>query len=294
MSDGDQTGRANRPELTSVAAAVPAPPGGVARFAEACKKGLAATADYLWQGWGSLASMFIFAALWQLTAETLGSLILPTPGETLRTVLGLWSGGELWPELQITARRALSGYGLALLVGSLLGGLAGSSMTASVLARPLVTLLVGTPPIAWLILALLWFGAGDGTPVFTVFIACFPVIFVGALQGTRTLDGQLREVARVFRLPRWMTVRDVYLPHVVSYLFPAWITALGTAWKVVVMAELLANSDGVGAALAVTRSHLDTAASMAWIVALVGSLLAVEYLLLEPIKRHVEAWRQLT
>jgi hypothetical protein len=57
------------------------------------------------------------------------------------------------------------------------------------------------------------------------------------------------------------------------------------------MAELLATSDGVGAALAVTRSHLDTAASMAWIVALVGSLLAIEYLLLEPIKRKVESWR---
>jgi hypothetical protein len=59
------------------------------------------------------------------------------------------------------------------------------------------------------------------------------------------------------------------------------------------MAELLATSDGVGAALAVTRSHLDTAASMAWIVALVGSLLAIEYLLLEPIKRKVESWRNL-
>jgi NitT/TauT family transport system permease protein len=89
-----------------------------------------------------------------------------------------------------------------------------------------------------------------------------------------------------------MKLFDLYLPHVVSYLFPAWITALGTSWKVVVMAELLSSSDGVGAALAVSRSHLDTAATLAWIGAVVGLLLAVEYLLLEPIKREVERWRE--
>jgi NitT/TauT family transport system permease protein len=88
-----------------------------------------------------------------------------------------------------------------------------------------------------------------------------------------------------------MTVLDLYIPHVVSYLFPAWITALGTSWKVVVMAELLTAPDGVGAALAVSRSHLDTAASLGWIVAVLGLLLAVEYLLLEPFKREVERWR---
>jgi len=164
-------------------------------------------------------------------------------------------------------------------------------MTASMMSRPIVTVLIGTPPIAWLVLALLWFGNGDGTPIFTVFVACMPVVFVGAMQGARTLDGQLRDVATAYRLPAWMCFTDIVLPHVVSYLFPAWITALGISWKVVVMVELLASSDGVGAALAVSRSHLDTAATLAWITAVVGLLLAVEYLLLEPIKREIERWR---
>jgi NitT/TauT family transport system permease protein len=112
--------------------------------------------------------------------------------------------------------------------------------------------LVGVPPIAWIVLALLWFGATDMTPIFTVFIACFPIVFVGALQGARTLDSHLRDMASAFRLPPWMKFTDVYLPHIFSYVFPAWISALGMSWKIVVMAELLATSDGVGAALAVT------------------------------------------
>jgi NitT/TauT family transport system permease protein len=120
--------------------------------------GLAATGHYLWGGWGSLASLCLFFALWEFTAQRLGSLILPTPGEAFATLAGLFASGEAWPEIAVTARRALLGYVLALSLGSLLGLLAGLSVTASVMARPIVTLLVGTPPIAWLILALLWFG----------------------------------------------------------------------------------------------------------------------------------------
>lgn len=247
---------------------------------------------YLWSGWGAIASLFLLFAVWEGISLTYGSLILPDPASTFGKLNGLAASGAIGPELAVTARRAMSGLALAVAAGSLLGLAAGVSMTASMMSRPLVTVLLGMPPIAWLVLAMLWFGVGDGTPVFTVFIACFPVIFVGALQGTRTLDNHLKDMARAFRLPLRMKVFDLYLPHVVSYLFPAWITALGTSWKVVVMAELLSSSDGIGAALAVSRSHLDMEATLAWIAAVVLTLLAVEYLLLEPIKREVERWRE--
>lgn len=247
---------------------------------------------YLWSGWGAVASLLLLLAAWEGGSAIYGSLVLPDPLTTFTTLADLVANGAASPELAVTARRALIGLAIAVSLGTGLGLAAGVSVTASMMSRPLVTVLLGTPPIAWLVLAMLWFGASDGTPVFTVVVACFPVIFVGALQGTRTLDHHLKDMARVFRLPARMKFLDLYLPHVVSYLFPAWITALGTAWKVVVMAELLSSSDGVGAALAVTRSHLDTAGTLAWICAVVGSLLAVEYLVLEPIKREVERWRE--
>ena len=247
---------------------------------------------YLWSGWGALASLLLFCAVWEWGAAVYGELILPDPRTVFASLTSLFTSGVAAPELLITARRALTGFGFALLVGSALGIAAGISMTASMMSRPIITVLIGTPPIAWLVLALLWFRASDGTPVFTVFIATLPVIFAGAMQGGRTLDRNFTDMAKAFRLPWPMRIFDLYLPHVVSYLFPAWITALGISWKVVVMAELLASSDGVGAALAVTRSHLDTTATLAWIVAIVGILLAVEYLLLEPVKRRMERWRE--
>ena len=247
---------------------------------------------YLWGGWGAIASLLLLVALWELLAAAYGPLVLPTPMQTAQ-MLAQWmaQGGELWPALAVTARRAFIGLALAVLAGSLLGVAAGVSMTASMMARPWITVLLGTPPIAWLVLAMLWFGSGDGTPVFTVFIACLPVVFVGGMQGARTLERHWRDLARAYRLPWRMRVFDLYLPHVVSYLFPAWIVALGSSWKVVVMAELLSSDTGVGAQLATSRAQLDMAATLAWIGAVVLVLLALEYLLLEPIKREIERWR---
>jgi NitT/TauT family transport system permease protein len=84
---------------------------------------------------------------------------------------------------------------------------------------------------------------------------------------------------------------DIYLPHIFSYVFPAWVAALGMAWKIVVMAELLATSDGLGTDLAMARSQLDTASALAIVVAMVGLLMIAEYIFLEPIKREVGKWR---
>lgn len=252
---------------------------------------LAAALAYLWSGWGAITSLLLFCALWELGGQVYGDLVLPGPVATLSQLGNMFDTGLAWPELMISARRALYGLGLALAAGTMLGLVAGRSLTAAMVSRPLITLLMGMPPIAWLVLAMLWFGMGDATPVFTVFVACFPIAFAGAMQGSRTVDNKLRDMATSFRLPWWMMVTDVHLPHVTSYLFPSWITALGMSWKVVIMAELLTTVDGVGAAMAVSRAQLDTATSMGWIIAVLGLLLMVEYLVLEPVKRHVERWR---
>ncbi|MFP4154787.1 MAG: ABC transporter permease, partial [Halothiobacillaceae bacterium] len=255
------------------------------------RDGLLHAPAYLWSGWGAIASLLLFLAAWEWASVYYGSLVLPDPRATLARLSELLAEGAAWTELAVTAHRALVGFALAVVAGSLLGMLTGRSMTASMMSRPIITVLIGTPPIAWLVLALLWFGAGDGTPIFTVFVAAFPIVFIGAMQGARTLDGQLHDMAVSFRLPWRLRFSSIYLPQLLAFLFPAWITALGVSWKVVVMAELLASDDGVGAMLAVTRSHLDTAATLAWVCAIVGILLLVEYLLLEPIRRELESWR---
>lgn len=247
--------------------------------------------SYLWGGWGAIASIFLFIALWDTGNQIYGDLVLPSPLETFQTLALMLQDESVVAEINTTLYRASVGFGISLLIGSVLGLLAGFFVTASMMSRPIVTILVGMPPIAWIVLAMIWFGMGDETVIFTVIVASFPIIFVGALQGTRTLDGDLKEMAESFKLPWHMKFFDVYFPHIFSYVFPAWVSGLGMSWKIVIMAELLATSDGIGASLAVARSQLDTPTALAIVVIMIASLMFIEYIVLEPIKREVELWR---
>lgn len=246
---------------------------------------------YLWSGWGAIASIFLFIAIWEWGHQLYGTLILPAPLDTFATLWQMLQDPRMQADIGITLHRAVWGFLISVSIGSGLGLLAGLFVTTSMMSRPLVTILMGMPPIAWIVLAMMWFGMSDQTVVFTVVVASFPIVFVGALQGTRTLENDLRDMSDSFRTPLWMKFTDVYFPHVFSYVFPAWIAALGMSWKIVVMAELLASSDGIGAALAVARTQLDTATALALVAVMVGSLLLVEYLLMEPVRREVEQWR---
>lgn len=246
---------------------------------------------YLWSGWGAVASILLFIALWDMGNQIYGDLVLPSPLESFQTLALMLQDENVLQEINITLYRASIGFGLSLLIGTSLGLLAGFFATASMMSRPIVTILVGMPPIAWIVLAMIWFGMGDETVIFTVTIASFPIIFVGALQGTRTLDGDLKDMAQSFKLPWHMRFFDVYFPHIFSYVFPAWVSGLGMAWKIVIMAELLATSTGIGASLAIARSQLDTPTALAIVVIMIASLMFIEYIVLEPIKREVELWR---
>jgi NitT/TauT family transport system permease protein len=246
---------------------------------------------YLWSGWGALASIFLFIALWDVGNQIYGDLILPSPLETFQALASLMHNDIFVADLFITLKRVMIGFGISVILGTTLGLLAGFFVTASMVSRPIVTILMGMPPIAWIVLAMIWFGMGDATVIFTVVVASMPIVFIGALQGTRTLEDKYDEMADIFRVPPVMKFFDIYLPHIFSYVFPAWVSALGMAWKIVVMAELLATSDGLGAALATARSQLDTATVLAIVVVMVGLLMIAEYIFLEPIKREVEKWR---
>jgi NitT/TauT family transport system permease protein len=258
---------------------------------DAIKKILRDFPAFLWGGWGAVASIFLFIAAWDLGNQYYGDMILPAPLDTFANLRALFTDEEFLKNLSVTVDRAVVGFALSMGVGTALGLLAGFFVTASITSRPIVTILMGMPPIAWIVLAMIWFGMGDATVEFTVFVASMPIVFIGALQGTRTLEDKFEEMADTFRVPLWMKFTDIYIPHIFSYIFPAWVSALGMAWKIVVMAELLATSDGIGAQLALARSQLDTETALALVVVMVGLLMAVEYIVLEPVKREVEKWR---
>lgn len=247
---------------------------------------------YLWSGWAGAAGLFCLAAAWQAGHEIYGSFVLPSPLETLYAIGSIGQESSFAKAAGETAIRSLAGFALAVAFGSAAGIIAGFSFAAMRLTRPIVTVILGVPPIAWIVLALIWFGSNGGSAVLTVVVGALPISFAGGLQGVATRDRSLDMMARSFGAGAWTRFRTITAPHLVSYLFPAWTTTAGTAWKVTVMAELLSNSGGIGGELATARALFDIPRVMALIVVTVAFALFTEYLLLHPIRDRLENWRE--
>lgn len=250
------------------------------------------SARYVWSAWAGAAGLFCLAAAWQAGHEFYGSFILPSPLETLRALSIIIYEPAFAEAAKNTAERSLAGFLLAVTFGTAAGVIAGYSHAAMRLMRPIVTVILGVPPIAWIVLALIWFGSTGGSAVMTVVVAALPISFAGGLEGVATRDRALDAMARSFGAGVWMRFRSVTLPHVISYLFPAWTTTAGTAWKITVMAELLSNTGGIGGELATARALFDIPRVMALIVAVVVFALVTEYVLLHPLRDRLERWRE--
>lgn len=245
----------------------------------------------LWSGWAGLAGLALFAALWQAGHERYGSFILPAPLATLAAGVEIAAAPAAWALAGQTALRAVEGFALAAAAGTAGGLAAGYSAATMRLARPILTVLLGVPPIAWIVLAMIWFGSTDGTIVTTVLVAATPVVFVGVAEGAATRDRGLDDMARAFGAGPLARLTTLGLRHVAAFLFPALTVALGSAFKVAVMAELLANTGGIGGALATARANLDIAEAMAWVLIAVAGLILVEYTLVHPVRSEFERWR---
>lgn len=249
-------------------------------------------AQFVWSGWAGLAALCLLTAVWQAGHEAYGPFILTSPLATLSEIGRLAGDPDAWAIALLTLQRAVTGFALVMSVGIGLGIAAGYSPATMRIATPLITVLLGVPPIAWIVLAMIWFGGSDATVRTVIVVAALPVVFMGAARGIATRDRGLDRMAQAFGAGPIRRFLTVGLRQTTTTLFPALALALGTAFKVAVMAELLANAGGIGGALADARINIDIAQALAWVVIAVILLLIVEYTLVQPVKGEIDRWRR--
>ena len=240
----------------------------------------------------SSLSLSIFFILWEIGYRYLGDLVLPSVFDTFKMFLELLKDPEVLENMLITMKRIFVGLGASILIASLLGVLAGLVKPVSYMAKPIITIMLGMPSIAWIVLAMIWFGMGSPTVIFVVFIATFPIIFLGSFAGMQSIDKELLTMAESFNLSLKTKLLNIYFPHIFSFIFPAWLTAIGLSWKIVMMAELISSDDGMGSLLATARSHIDTTSVMALLMLMVSLLILFERLILDSLKQRLESWRK--
>ena len=248
--------------------------------------------DYLWGIFPALASLFAAVALWQYGHASLGAMLIPAPDVVFARAVNILANASERQNVILTLYRASIGISLALTIGISAGLIAGSSRTLSLLTRPIITVLLGTPPIIWVVLAIFWYNMGSTSVIFTVTITTLPLVFAAAQMSVMTLPTPLSEMLSSYRVPLARRLKAFYLPHILRQLLPALIVAVGTGLKITVMAELLGSNDGIGSAIGSARAMLDTVDVMAYVVLIVTIIMSIEYGLLEPLRRLFDVTRR--
>lgn len=241
--------------------------------------------------WLRAAPLLVFALLWQVSAQLLHSKSLPAPSSVL---LALWHeahSGDLFFHLGHTLARVAASFTLAMAVGITLGILMGRSRRVDQALDGLLILSLNIPALVTTILCYLWLGLGEVAAIVAVVINKVPMVAITLREGARAVDPKLMDVARVYRLPRWTTLRRVYLPQLTPYLFSAARNGLALIWKIVLVVELLGRSNGVGFQIGNFFHFFDITSILAYTLAFSVLIFILEAACLRPLENHLNRWR---
>ncbi len=200
-----------------------------------------------------LLGLALLVIAWQVLA--LRNPGFPTPLETWHEALKLFADpfyrkgpndqGIGW-NILASLRRVALGFGLAALVGIPLGFLIGRFSFVYGMFSPMISLLKPVSPLAWLPIGLLVFKAADPAAIWAIFICSIWPMIVNTAVGVQRVPQDYLNVARVLDLSEWKVVTKILLPSVLPYMLTGVRLAIGTAWLVIVAAEMLTGGVGIG------------------------------------------------
>jgi ABC-type nitrate/sulfonate/bicarbonate transport system permease component len=205
----------------------------------------------------------VVLVLWQVMAVYYNlQQILPPPLTVARTIVDTLTlnyqhrwlyGPNIYQHLAASLVRAVSGFTIAAALAIPLGLLVGRLRAMQEFVDPVIRSLYPIPGIAWIPLAILWFGLGNTAVIFVVVIAEFFPLYFNTEAGARNINPILVDAARCFGAKRFTLFRRVILPASIPYIITGMRIALGGAWRMIVAGEMLASETGIGSVLMESR-----------------------------------------
>jgi len=238
-----------------------------------------------------LASIASILVVWWVASLFVGSRLCPAPPAVLDFMVRETLSGELPRHLLITLGRVAAAFVISMVVGSALGLAMGRSARINALAEGWVILLLNAPALIIIVLAYVWIGLTEAAAITAVALNKIPNVAVTVREGARALDPGLTEVARVFRFSPMKELRHVVVPQLMPYLAASARSGLALIWKIVLIVELLGRSNGVGFQISLYFQSFDVRAILGYTLAFVAVMLAIEYLLVQPVERRAYRWR---
>lgn len=184
--------------------------------------------------------------VWALAVKISGTKIFPSPLDVGRGLGELLHRGILASYIRDSLFRVFVGYGIAVAIGIPLGLLIGWFAAFGRVVNPVIQMLRPISPIAWMPLAVIWFGIGEPAPIFLIVLgALFPLV-VATANGVRNVPVIYLRAGSNFGLSSGAVLRRVVFPAILPNILTGLRISLGIAWLVLVAAEMIAVDSGLG------------------------------------------------
>jgi sulfonate transport system permease protein len=184
------------------------------------------------------------------------AILLPPLEAVIISFADQVKSGQLAADVSISIKRVLQGYSIAVVLGVTLGVFMGVSDKMNKFFSLTLNAVRQIPMIAWMPLIILWAGIGEASKVVIIVIGAIFPILLNTINGiTQTPQGYI-EVGQIFKLSKWALLRKVYLPSALPSIFVGLKLGLGISWMVVVAAEMISASSGIGYRINDARSLL--------------------------------------
>lgn len=227
-------------------------------------------------------SIFVFLLIWQFaTMFTSLGLLMPTP---IRSFIAFFKAfvepiGSHTMVMHVfySLMRVLPFYVIGSVVGIILGITMGWYKPIEAIFRPIYEFLRPIPPIAWIPISIVWFGIGEGSKWFLIFLAAFMNVTMNAYAGARSVDSTLIGCSKMLGANDRQIFTSVVLPNAVPFIFAGLQAGLSSSWATVVAAEMIRSSEGVGWIIIMSQEMSNAELTLVGVIAIgiIGYLLAI-------------------
>jgi ABC-type nitrate/sulfonate/bicarbonate transport system permease component len=231
------------------------------------------------------ASMLVLAVAWQLASLVFPPFLFPPVPDIVTRTIEVLMTGSLLADVLLTAARIFGGLLGAFVLGCVLALVIGRSQTVENYVAPVLIFIQGIPALSWVVFAIIWFHGTEFRILFIMVMTTLPAFTFQILDAFRSMSKDLFEMTMSFRPSRWTLFRVLIVPTIVPGILTAFKVNLGNAARVVVVAELVGATGGVGYQLLRQQQLFDMAGAMAWTLQLVLFVLVMQQTI-----AAIEAW----
>ena len=221
----------------------------------------------------------VVAGIWQIASLFFPPFLFPSLVDVFKRCIVILSSWSQFSDVLATVGRILAGLAGAFIVGTALAVVMARSRASNEFLSPILTLFQGIPALSWVVFAIIWFHGIEPRIFFIMVMTTLPAFafqVLGALQG---MSRDLTEMVMSFRPTRFKLFRVMIIPAILPDILTAWKVNLGNASRVVVVAELVGATGGVGYELLQQQQVFDMAGALAWTLQLVLFVLIAQAVL---------------